>query len=92
MESSIVRSKEFPLKDNWKKFTPTLSQVKSLMKNDHLKRRAYVKVQSKNKKLMVNIFPINLAKAKNHPVWYNYAWFFSDTTRHDIQFPKKFFL
>ena len=43
MESSIVRSKEFPLKDNWKKFTPTLSQVKSLMKNDHLKRRAYVK-------------------------------------------------
>ena len=37
-----MRVKDFPLQDNWKNFTLTLSKVKSLMKNDHLKKRAYV--------------------------------------------------
>ena len=37
-----MRGKEFPLQDNWKNFTLTLSKVKSFMKNDHWKKRAYV--------------------------------------------------
>ena len=45
-----MRGKELPLKDNWKNFTLKPSRVKSLMKNDHLKRRAYVESTIKKQK------------------------------------------
>ena len=49
-----MRNKEYALKQNWNSVVPVLSRVKSLMENDHQKKREFVKKALEDQKASGN--------------------------------------